>query len=103
MRAENPRIQAVARGTSLAISPVAMRVFRRRYRVLLFALFVAAFVVPVGFALSLESSSASASLPVVATAVAAPSSIFPTVPQGAKLFFVGMVLFALAAAVRKAI
>lgn len=80
-----------------------MRVFRKRYRVLLFALLVAAFVVPVGFALSVESSSTSPSLPVVATAVARPSPIFPAVPDGARLFLVGTVLFVIAAAVRKTI
>jgi hypothetical protein len=76
---------------------------RKRYRVLLLAALVAAFVVPVGFALSLESTPVatqfvhSAMLP---GAVAAPTLPW-TMPDSAKLFGVGTLLFCLAAAVRK--
>src|SRR5262245_34794395 len=99
-----------------------MRGMRKRYRVLLFAAVVAAFVVRVGFALSLENkpvattihslylpssvvaSTAVASTVLVssATAAAAPLSL-PDVPDAAKLLLVGTILFVLAAAVRKAI
>ena len=81
---------------------------RKRYRVLLLAMIVAAVVVPFGFALSLETPSASASGPlVVMTAAREPSRLTPglrnvTVPDGAKLFGVGTMLVALAAAMRRA-
>jgi hypothetical protein len=84
---------------------------RKRYRVPLLAVLVAAFVVPVGFALSLESPSALTPHPVVATAsptLAVPSAPraeareLPPVPDAAKLLLVGTVLFGLAAFVRKA-
>jgi hypothetical protein len=98
---------------------------RKRYRVLIFAALVAALVVPVGYALSVESTPAAtahthhaavvpAAASVAATAaVAAPiairtagspssSPVYP-VPDAAKLLGVGTVLFGLAAAVRKAI
>jgi hypothetical protein len=105
---------------------------RKRYRVLLLAAVVAAFVVPVGFALSLESSSPSArlrhlpvssvtgigsvdaattasaavtsSVLVSTAAVDAPAAVVGrSVPDAAKLLLVGTMLFGLAAAVRKAI
>jgi hypothetical protein len=99
---------------------------RKRYRVLILAAVAAALIVPVGFALSLESAPVTpqaryaAALPAAesviptaaATALAAPisthlvspaGSLFEAVPDAAKLFCVGTVLFALAAAVRKAI
>jgi hypothetical protein len=91
---------------------------RKRYRVLLLAAIVAAFIVPVGFALSLESGAATprvrygAAVPVTHTAVSAPAlsttrpvaAGVPTViPEGAKLFAAGTVLFGLAAVVRRAI
>jgi hypothetical protein len=94
---------------------------RKRYRVVLLAAIVAALIVPVGFALSLESSASTAVAPrtVVTTASTAPvaSSIVLTpagvnaddtpfthpVPDAAKLLLVGTTLFGLAAAVRKAI
>ena len=101
---------------------------RKRYRVLFFAALVAALVVPVGYALSVESTpgavapharyavvptaAVATALPTAASAVSAPivvrtgaSSAVPffEVPDAAKLFAIGTVLFGLAAAVRKAI
>jgi hypothetical protein len=73
---------------------------RKRYRVLLLAALVAALVVPVGFALSLESSvshAQTAAAPMVAT------TLLPPVPDGAKLLMVGTLLIGLAAFVRKAV
>jgi hypothetical protein len=72
---------------------------RKRYRVLLLATLVAALVVPVGFALSLESPA-----PRVSSAVAPTTPMLPySLPDSAKLFIVGTVLFGLAAFVRKAV
>jgi hypothetical protein len=100
---------------------------RKRYRVLIFAALVAALVVPVGYALSVEStpvaqprhasalpSVAASVVPTAATSIvtapiamrsSAPSSssLSYDVPDAAKLFGIGTVLFGLAAAVRKAI
>jgi hypothetical protein len=100
---------------------------RKRYRVLIFAALVAALVVPVGYALSVESTPAAtpyphyAAVPTAASvastaavaAVAAPIAIRTAaspspspayqVPDAAKLLGIGTVLFGLAAAVRKAI
>ena len=83
---------------------------RKRYRVLLLAAIAAAFVVPVGFALSLESPAprvARATPAVVAHA--APAAVDSSssdaslqLPDGAKLLVVGTALFGLAAAVRRA-
>jgi len=96
---------------------------RKRYRVLVLAAIVAAFVVPVGFALSLESGAATppvrfaAPMPVTHAVVVAPVSLpirqsvaqrvdgfdgARPLSEGAKLFAAGMVLFGLAAAVRRA-
>jgi hypothetical protein len=97
---------------------------RKRYRVLLLAATVGAFVVRVGFALSLETTSMT-TMParhvpagaVRATASAAVASsvlvssatptatalVHPGVPDGAKLLLVGTILFGLAAAVRKSV
>jgi hypothetical protein len=92
---------------------------RKRIRVLILAAVVAAVVVPVGFALSLDSGvivhNASRSSVVVASSSAAPMSspillgtrrdeapVLSTIPDGAKLFLVGTMLFGLAAVVRKA-
>ena len=104
---------------------------RKRYRVLIFAALVAALVVPVGYALSVESTptathaaagyaaaatAGSVSLvPAAAAAVAAPMAV--QVTRGAeplapalrpmsdvtKLFGIGALLFGLAAFVRKAV
>jgi hypothetical protein len=82
--------------------------------VLVFAALVAALVVPVGFALSLESGTGDVATPspvIAASTVAAPltnetvKELFPdmpAVPDGAKLLLVGTGLFGLASAVRKA-
>jgi hypothetical protein len=98
---------------------------RKRYRVLVFAALVAALVAPVGYALSVESMPAPvqeriAMLPVAATTIAshpaAAAVVTPVamstgaatpatryeVPDAAKLFGIGTVLFGLAAALRKA-
>jgi len=100
---------------------------RKRYRILVFAALVAALVVPVGYALSVESTPSGAysqstlGLPAVATGTATPAaaavatpivitSAAPAtflaplrVPDAAKLFGIGTVLFGLAAIVRKAV
>ena len=100
---------------------------RKRYRVLFFAALVAALVVPVGYALSVESTpaattythyavvptAASVASTTAAAAVAAPIAIRTTgspsaspvyeVPDAAKLLGIGTILFGLAAAVRRAI
>jgi hypothetical protein len=73
---------------------------RKRYRVLFLAALVAAMVVPVGFALSLDSTPVATQF--VHSAVVSPT-ILPswTMPDAAKLFVVGSVLFGLAAALKK--
>jgi len=98
---------------------------RKRYRVLLFAALVAALVVPVGFAWSIDSSSvrtahvgprstvavsSAAAVLTSSVVIAAPSERaarvtldLPAVPDAAKLLLVGTTLFGLAAFVRKAI
>jgi hypothetical protein len=94
---------------------------RKRYLVLLLAALVAALVVPVGFALSLESATraahanravAGAASSVVTDMTALSASALATVgsvpiarsvPDSAKLLLVGTVLLGLAAIVRKAI
>jgi hypothetical protein len=97
-----------------------LRVMRKRYRVLVFAALVAALIVPVGYALSIDSRTKApltgyaAVAPVAAIAVTAPimmprpaeaapgAMIYPT-SDSAKLLCIGTILFGLAAAVRKAI
>ncbi len=90
---------------------------RKRYRVLLLAALVAALVVPVGFALSVESpaarvqrvatTTANASTIVASAAVTSPRSPIAStsdpVPDAAKLLLVGTMLFGLAAFVRRAV
>jgi hypothetical protein len=92
---------------------------RKRYRVLIFAALVAALIVPVGYALSIDSkpkavrTSYTAMMPAAATAVAspvmplvgdaAPGSMMYPVSDSAKLLCIGTFLFGLAAVVRKAI
>ena len=88
---------------------------RKRIRILLFAALVAAIVVPVGFALSLETGERSASAvhtvvpmaqvrmthsPILASTTAAVTAL-PEVPEGAKLLLIGTALFGLAAAMRR--
>jgi hypothetical protein len=74
---------------------------RKRYRVFFLAALAAALVVPVGFALSVEPTPIATQF--VHTAIVAPA-IMPswTMPDAAKLFAVGTVLFGLAAALKKA-
>jgi hypothetical protein len=97
-----------------------MLVMRKRFRVLMLAALVAALVVPVGFALSLESAPgwrstrratfASDVSTFVAASVVVPvtnatdvTHSFPhSFPDAAKLLIVGSVLIGLAAVVRKA-
>jgi O-antigen/teichoic acid export membrane protein len=90
---------------------------RKRYRVLFFAALVAALIVPVGYALSIDSKPKAArtryTVVVPAAAVVAapvmmprvgdavPGSVMHTLSDSAKLLCVGTVLFGLAAAVRK--
>jgi hypothetical protein len=99
---------------------------RKRYRVLFFAALVAAFVVPVGFAWSVDSAqvrtarvsqrpavavSSAAAVLTSSVVIAAPAAEratrgvlkMPVVPDTAKLLLVGTMLFGLAAFVRKAI
>jgi len=96
-----------------------VRVMRKRYRVLVLAALVAALVVPVGYALSVDSAQKAqtrfaVAIPAAATVVASPRLMprggdagpdSPWSPLGdsAKLLCIGTVLFGLAAAVRKAI
>ena len=99
------------------------REMRKRYRVLIFAALVAALVVPVGYALSIDSrpKTTNARYEVIpataANVVAAPvmmphatDLVDPTsdsrmspMSDAAKLLCVGTVLFGLAAALRKAV
>lgn len=78
---------------------------RKRYLVLLFAVLVAALVVPVGFALSLDSTPVATQFvhqALLPGAVAAPALPWTwSLPDAAKLLGVGTLLFGLAAAVRK--
>lgn len=71
---------------------------RKRYRVLVFAALVAALVVPVGFALSLE-----APMPAHAADAVVSATPLQSMPDSAKLLLVGTTLFGLAAFVRKAV
>lgn len=96
---------------------------RKRYRVLTLVVLAAALAVPLGFALSLEStpvrtvigappaatrgdigivaaSSTKSQLTLVQTSTRADSS-YPTLPDGAKLLFVGSALFGLAGVMRR--
>jgi hypothetical protein len=109
------------RGTSLEVSAAGgaeVKIMRKRYRVLILAVLVAAIAVPLGFALSLESTPAvvvasPAEIGIVAASsarshvalVQAPvprRMVFPTLPDGAKLLFVGSALFGLAGVMRRA-
>jgi hypothetical protein len=97
-----------------------MGLMRKRYRVLLMAALVAALVVPVGFALSLESPGTA---PIAQSAVMAKATVpaanmvtspvlnhhpqstpaAPLVRDSVRLLLVGSVLFGLAAFVRNTI
>jgi hypothetical protein len=84
---------------------------RKRYRVLVLAALVAALVVPVGFALSLETPAFSSAVyaPSTATAMSPAAfvtsrigaSLHPSVADAAKLLLVGTTLFGVAAFLRK--
>ena len=91
---------------------------RKRYRVLILAALVAALVVPVGYALSIDSrpkpaharyDMVPADVHVVAAPVMVPHvaettpEILSPMSDATKLLCIGTVLFGLAAAVRKAI
>ena len=88
-------------------------IMRKRYRVLLFAAIVAALIVPVGFALSLDSSAPAQGTSRVAATT--PPAVSATIivrqgdsapehmPDAVKLLLVGTTLLGLAAVVRKAI
>jgi hypothetical protein len=94
-----------------------MAVMRKRFRVLLLAAIVAAVVVPVGFALSLESEPTTvrhatlesrAAATIVSSQLVVETSPAPAVANGlrpmvgaAKLLAAGTLLFGLAAAVKK--
>jgi len=87
-----------------------MRVMRKRFRVLLLAAIAAAFIVPVGFALSLDPAPhgradagvAASVVPVMlVSGNASLSALFDPLPAAAKLLLAGTTLFGLAAAVRK--
>src|SRR4051812_35173393 len=93
------------------------RTFRKRFRVLILAAIVAAVVVPVGFALSLETTPVPLAGPrppavVALTTVAAPTAIAVQAPasplafvvsDALKLAFVGAAFLGLAAAVKRAV
>jgi hypothetical protein len=85
---------------------------RKRYRVLILVAVVAAFIVPVGFALSLESPSPDASMSsaalVTTAALLQPLSnaaalVLRPVSNGAWLLLVGTLLLGLAAFVRRGV
>jgi hypothetical protein len=85
-----------------------MRVTHKRVRVLLLAAIVAAFVVPVGFALSLDPSprahtaAAAGVVPVMLVTGNSPiDALLRPLPDAAKLLLVGTTLFGIAAAVRR--
>ena len=94
---------------------------RKRYRVLMLAVLVAAIAVPLGFALSLDpppttvvapSHSDISDISIMAASRARPhvalvqtssksEPALPAVPDGAKLLFVGSALFGLAGVMRR--
>jgi hypothetical protein len=85
---------------------------RKRYRVLILVAVVAAFIVPVGFALSLESPSPDASMPstalITTAALLQPVSnaaalVLGPVSNGAWLLLLGTLLLGLAAIVRRGV
>lgn len=87
-----------------------MRGMRKRYRVLVLAAFAAALVVPVGYAVSLESTPVARARYTAATIVVpatlrdggrlTPHIVYP-VADAAKLLGVGTILLGLAAVLRK--
>jgi hypothetical protein len=106
------------RGTSLEVAATQnMMTMRKRYRILVLAALVAAIVVPLGFALSVDSKPDVVSAPkagnvgiVAASAktyaltlppAVQPNTSLPQMPDGLKLLFVGSALFGLASAIRR--
>jgi len=87
------------RGTSLEVTPG----MRKRYRVLMMAALVAALTVPVGFALSVDNAPVATQFIHVGLLPGATTPVTPpwTMPDSAKLFGVGTLLFGLAAALKK--
>jgi hypothetical protein len=78
---------------------------RKRYRVVLLASLVAALVVPVGFALSIDTAPVATQLihpGLLPGATPAPASFPSTLSESAKLLGVGTLLLGLAGAVKKA-
>jgi hypothetical protein len=121
--------QAGHRGTSIEVlggGSTEVTIMRKRYRVLVLAVLAAAVAVPLGFALSPESTptrtvavqsqspdageigkigivaaaSTKTHLALVQTAAPARSGL-PALPDGAKLLFVGSALFGLAGVMRR--
>jgi hypothetical protein len=97
-----------------------VKTMRKRYRILMLAALAAALAVPLGFALSLESTPAptvvaaspKTDIGIVAASSAKPHlalvqtpsrahTTMPAVPDGAKLLFVGSALFGLAGVMRR--
>jgi hypothetical protein len=96
-----------------------MKIMRKRYRVLILAVLSAALAVPLGFALSLEPAPtaitpapaagisqigivAASTKPHLALVQASPKQpSLPALADGAKLLFVGTVLFGLAGVMRR--
>jgi hypothetical protein len=77
---------------------------RKRYRVVFLASLVAALVVPVGFALSVDTAPVATQLlhpGLLPGAVPAPASPPRTLSDSAKLMCIGTLLFGLAGAVKK--
>ena len=104
---KKPAQRAVACALNLTVYAM-----RKRYRVLVFVAVVAAFIVPVGFALSLESPSPDASMSstalVTTVAVLQPVSnavalLLRPVSNGAWLLLLGTLLLGLAAFVRRGV
>jgi hypothetical protein len=90
-----------------------MRVMRKRFRVLFLSAIVAAFIVPFGFALSLDPTPHTSTGTAATNASVVPlmlvagnsslSALLDPLPDAAKLLLVGTTLFGLAAVVRKAV
>ena len=91
-------------------------IIRKRYRIFVLAALVAAVVVPLGFALSLDSKPDVVAAPAPSVGIVAaraktyaltlpptvqPSTSFPQMPDSLKLLFVGSALFGLAGAIRR--
>jgi hypothetical protein len=79
------------------------RRMRKRYRIVLLASLVGALVVPVGFALSIDTAAVATQLvhPGLLPGAVAPPRLPWTMPDAAKLLGVGTLLLGLAAVVKK--